>query len=70
VAVGNLVPTVLRGNAVLDALRRSGSALMRGSEPRTHSVRVGIPTEDRGNEFKAAGNDEGLRLDQRPVIAE
>jgi hypothetical protein len=36
----------LRGNAVFDALRRSGPA-----EIRTQSVQDGIPTEDRGNEL-------------------
>jgi hypothetical protein len=43
-----LVPTVLRGNAVFDALRRLRARPRRWQ--RTRSVRDGIPTEDRGND--------------------
>jgi len=48
-----LVPTVLRGNAVLDAPRR-----LPAESKRTQSVEDGIPTRERGNEKHSlfAGN--------------
>jgi len=48
-----LVPSVLRGNAVFDALRHTRSAVFQpspGLAQSTQSVVEGIPTEDRGNE--------------------
>jgi hypothetical protein len=45
----HLVPTVLRGNAVFDALRRYFES-RHVERKRTPSVPDGIPTGDRGNE--------------------